>query len=115
MDYPRILGEVLEKYFEDVSERMRAKEVLRGACCPRGWEARVGIAALKISGNDLQKLSELIAQRNDYRDLVALAEYPQSGRGWRLRRSDPSRYQQLADADRIAYLEWLHRLGIDID
>lgn len=115
MDYSKVFTAVLEKYFEDVFERLRAEEILRGARCPRGWEARIGIAALKISGPDIKKLQSLIDEKNDYRDLVAMAEYPQSGREWRLRRSDPQRYQQLIQADRIAFVEWLHRLGIDVD
>ncbi len=72
---------------------------------------RVRLAALKLAAGDIGRLREAIeAAKRDYRDVLALAEYPEYSRS-----VDPSanlsasERQRIIDADWKQYSEWLSR------
>jgi hypothetical protein len=70
-------------------------------------EIRVRVAALKLSEGSLDRLRELMASaKQDYRDVLAWAEYPEELRSptWRLPAAEQAR---IRTADRAQYLAWL--------
>jgi hypothetical protein len=73
--------------------------------------ARVRLAALKLAAGDLGRLRNAIdTARSDYRDVLALAEYPEY-----FRSVDPSastsgnELKRIIEADWKQYREWLAR------
>jgi hypothetical protein len=74
-------------------------------------EIRVRVAALKLSDGSLDRLRDLITRaKQDYRDVLAWAEYPEEMRGltWRLPAAEQARIRA---ADRAEYLAWLAAHG----
>lgn len=70
-------------------------------------EIRVRVAALKLSDGSPDRLRDLITRaKQDYRDVLAWAEYPEEMRGltWRLPAAEQARIRA---ADRAQYLAWL--------
>ncbi len=70
---------------------------------------RVQIAVLKLSDGDLEKLRENVkAAKNNYRDILAFAEYPEqmSRDTWRM--SDKEEVKRIQERDRRQYLNWLY-------
>jgi hypothetical protein len=74
---------------------------------------RVQLAALKVSDGKVEKLKEQIAvAKEDYRDVLVLAEYP----GWfrsvtggnaPLKPKDDPEEKKIMEQDRKQYLEWI--------
>jgi hypothetical protein len=74
-------------------------------------EIRVRVAAVKLSDGSLDRLRDLITRaKQDYRDVLAWAEYPEEMRGltWRLPAAEQARIRA---ADRAQYLAWLAAHG----
>lgn len=74
-------------------------------------EARVRLAALKLADGDLKELGRHIAAaRQDYRDVLAAAEYPAASLRWSAMSSlREEQRQDIYDADWDQYQEWLQR------
>jgi hypothetical protein len=71
--------------------------------------ARVQLAALKLAKGDLDSLRVQIGvARQDYRDALATAEYPEySGRGFQVRDLPVADQQRIIANDWKQYEEWL--------
>lgn len=71
---------------------------------------RVHLAILKLSEGDLAKLDRWIeTAREDYRDALAYAEYPEQMRtGAVFSQPDQEAYRRVLRADRQQYLDWLY-------
>jgi len=99
----------LLKLFPDPEKRKAAEAALRqyGTESYENEPARVRLAVLKISGGDLELLrSNVATAKQDYRDILAYAEYPrQMGQdSWKL---SPAQNRALVAADRREYEGWL--------
>lgn len=79
------------------------------------WErgkARVQLAALKLANGDLEALKKHITlAKQDYRDMLAAAEYPEySTNGmFRVRELPAKEQQRIVDSDRKQYETWLRK------
>ncbi len=73
--------------------------------------ARVHLAALKLANGSLTKLAEEIDRANqDFRDVLADAEYPEASRDWSALDALSDKERQLVyDSDWKQYEEWLTR------
>jgi hypothetical protein len=72
--------------------------------------SRVRLAVLKLSGQILEKVEEYVGiAKKDYRDVLALAEYPGQLRAqtWKM---NPEERKELEDRDREQFEAWL-RIG----
>jgi hypothetical protein len=82
------------------------------------WECekpRVQLAALKLSNGDMETLKRHITQaKQDYRDVVAAAEYPEySTTGmFHVRELPAQEEEQIIDSDWKQYQTWLSSLQI---
>lgn len=90
-------------------ERADALRVLEsyGAATHEREPARVRVAALKLSNGKLSELEHVIAHaRQDYRDVLAWAEFPEElvQPTWSL---PEDHVAQIRAADRAQYLAWL--------
>ncbi len=83
-----------------------------GACAQ---QKRVRLAVLKLSEGDVDKaLSMVSAAKQDYRDVLMWAEYPEEGGAiWALRPNltdeDGERLEQIRERDRQQYEQWLKK------
>ncbi|MEM8866818.1 MAG: hypothetical protein AAGC73_00990 [Verrucomicrobiota bacterium] len=72
---------------------------------------RVWAACLKVADGQLDRLEETVAIAcRDYRDMLCLAECPEQTAQPELRESDPAKYAQLAESDRLQYAGWVARM-----
>jgi hypothetical protein len=69
---------------------------------------RVQLAILKLSGGDLDQLRQYVeAAKQDFRDVLAGAEYPEEMRvGFDI---SPEERRAIQERDRKQYLDWLQR------
>lgn len=77
-----------------------------------GEPERVRLAILKLCGEDLHGLDDLIeAAKRDYRDVLAWAEYPEEIRaGYRATSElSPEELAALRKRDREQYVKWLEQ------
>ncbi|MDQ3063971.1 MAG: hypothetical protein M3R14_14090 [Acidobacteriota bacterium] len=91
-------------------EKIMAILVLYGKESYECETERVQIAVLKLSDGDLEKLRENVdAAKNDYRDILAFAEYPEqmSRDTWKM--SDKEEVKRIQERDRLQYLNWLNK------
>ena len=88
---------VLKGYEDSVSGRRE---------CPR-----VQLAALKLANGDLAALRKHINTAvQDFRDVVALAEYPEySKQAFHVRKFPSAEQQRIIDSDWKQYKDWLRR------
>ena len=76
---------------------------------------RVRLAILKLSDGEVAKVLSLVsAAKQDYRDVLMWAEYPEEGRAiWAVRpnltQADRDRLKQIRCSDRRQYEEWLKK------
>jgi hypothetical protein len=78
-----------------------------GAATHEREPARVRLAILKLAGEQLQSVEKYTRYaREDYRTILAWAEYPRQTRLWV--RPDPEEKQKLIEADLAEYESWLH-------
>jgi hypothetical protein len=99
---------LVERLFP-LEERAAASALLDGygAAAHEREHLRVRVAALKLSAGRLAQLEWVMSHaRQDYRDIVAWAEYPEEMNQptWRLA---PREVERLRAADRSQYLAWL--------
>jgi hypothetical protein len=67
---------------------------------------RVWLAVLKISGNDLAQIRRNTAlAKQDFRDVLVAAEYPNQGRIGPM--PDGREKRELMEKDRLQYQKWL--------
>ena len=100
----------LARAFPDASLRQAATAVLEryGTEKYESETDRVRLAVLKLSGDrpDLKDLSRLVqSAKEDYRDIIAWAEYPRQIKHGSVKDSEERR--RLAEADRDEYQTWL--------
>jgi hypothetical protein len=68
---------------------------------------RVQLAILKLSGGDVEKLREQVRiAKEDYRDVLAYAEYPLEMES-DTEKMSPGKVEKIRRKDRKQYLEWL--------
>jgi hypothetical protein len=99
---------LLERLFAP-DERSSALQVLEsyGAATHEREPVRVRIAAIKLSAGKLSELEHVMVHaRQDYRDVLAWAEFPDElvQPTWRL---PADRVAEIRAADRAQYLAWL--------
>jgi hypothetical protein len=77
-----------------------------------GDPARTHLAILKLSSGDIARIRELVpVARQDFRDVIATAEYPE----WfsvgfaRIQQMTPEQAHAVKARDWAQYQEWLHR------
>lgn len=109
IDHSKLLPRILEKMFPDDEERDLVEETLAQyghAEFQREWD-RVKMAILKLAGKSPERVRyyTLMACR-DYRDVVSAAEYPRQTGKYDLKKTDPSRYDELVIEDRKQYQDW---------
>ena len=112
MDQADILGQVLSNLFPNQLEGKRVEKVLEryGTENYHRESARVRLAILKLAGTDLERIEHYVEQASmDYRDVLAMAEYPgQIRQPYSLKDKDSERYAQIIEEDRKQYEEWLN-------
>jgi hypothetical protein len=99
----------LAAMFPDDFTRHRVRKILQGY----GNETherepdRVRLAILKLAGTELRSVEKYTGYaREDYRDVLAWAEYPRQARHWVKPGADEK--QKMIAADLAEYEEWLH-------
>jgi hypothetical protein len=104
-----LLERKLEAMFPEDFTRRRVRKILGGY----GREARerepdrVRLAILKLAGAALRPVEKFTGYaREDYRNILAWAEYPRQAREWVMPGADEK--QKLIEADRTEYENWLH-------
>ena len=85
MDYEALIVSALSKYYPDDSDRDTAEDVLSQYAKQEVF--RVRLAVLKLAEGDLDKLERntMLAQQ-DYRDVLAAAEYPNTIGAWNIKK-----------------------------
>ena len=113
----RSVEEALERklglLFPDSVEEDLARQLLSeyGAEEYEKESSRVRLAVLKLSGGSLEKVEEYVdVARKDYRDALALAEYPGQLRAqtWKM---SPDERKELEARDREQFETWLRDGG----
>jgi hypothetical protein len=114
MDHVKLLSLILIALFPNQLERKRVEKVLKkyGAEEPCRETARVRLAVLKLAGTELEQIDHYTGLACvDYRDVLAMAEYPEQMRQhYSLREKDPERYAQILKEDRKQYEGWIEAL-----
>ncbi|HEY8164824.1 MAG TPA: hypothetical protein VIF83_04645, partial [Gemmatimonadaceae bacterium] len=105
---PELVSQLVARVFS-AKDQATALEMLDsyGAAAHEREPVRVRVALLKLSNGKLSELEHLIAHaRQDYRDVLAWAEFPQELEQptWQM---PADRVAQIRGADRAQYLEWL--------
>ena len=75
--------------------------------------ARVQLAALKVANRSAQKLHDCIeSAKRDYRDILAIAEYPAYCKiGWsQIKNLSAEEQNRVIEGDRLQYEDWLKQL-----
>ena len=104
-----LLERKLESMFSDEFTRRRVQAVLQdyGSGKHAHEPERVRLAILKLAGAELRSVEKYTGYaREDYRDILAWAEYPRQSRQ-RLMPQGKEK-QQMIEADLAEYEEWLH-------
>lgn len=104
-----LLERKLESMFSDEFTRRRVQAVLQdyGSGKHEQEPGRVRLAILKLAGAELQSVEKYTGYaREDYRDILAWAEYPRQSRQ-RLMPQGKEK-QQMIEADLAEYEGWLH-------
>ena len=107
-DKTEILHRKLGTTFSDQVKRDKAFGILTsyGRECHEKEPARVRLAILKLSEGKLDKLEYYTGiARQDYRDVLAWAEYPRQTKRWSLK--DGPEKERIIKADRDDYEAWL--------
>jgi len=108
-DHATWLERKLLVLFPESERRAEAQAILAtyGSASHEREPARVRLAVLKLSGPDIVELrANVTLARQDYRDILAWAEYPHQTRAptWRLPAVER---RELVARDRAEYLAWL--------
>ncbi len=107
------LRKVLSNAFPDEDRRSQAEALL----AKFGMESyhrevpRVRAAAVKLAQGDIGMLQQIIATAcTDYRDVLAMAEYPRQFHTVGLKEKDPKKYEQLVEMDLNEHSEWVRKM-----
>jgi hypothetical protein len=69
---------------------------------------RVQMAILKLANGNIDELSRLVKiAKKDYRDVIALAEYPEETKFNNVKGIDSTELEIIRKRDRRQYLDWL--------
>ena len=69
---------------------------------------RVQMAILKLANGNIDELSRLVKiAKKDYRDVIALAEYPEEMKLNNVKEIDEKELESIRKRDRRQYLDWL--------
>ena len=109
----------VEVMWSETVERRRVCEALAtyGVESYERETERVRLAILKLSNGDIgQALAMVDAAKQDYRDVLMWAEYPEQSRAtWALRpnltKKERNHRKQIRRSDRNQYDEWLRKSG----
>ncbi|MBN1425556.1 hypothetical protein JXA88_13460 [Candidatus Fermentibacteria bacterium] len=115
-DSPRsVVQRKLTQIFRDNASRVQAEAILhRHSLEPQQTGGdRVLLAILKLSDGDLEKLRRVAAiAMSDWRDVVAMAEYPEMLRiGAGIGQLDSQTRRAIRNRDLRQYHRWLHGKG----
>jgi hypothetical protein len=111
LDLERKLGAL----WPDEDDQARARQLVGAYGSAEPELTRVRLALLKLSGGSLRELeAALAAARTDYRDVLALAEYPEEIAATWAARADLSlaesrELKAIRARDRAQYQAWLAR------
>ncbi|HSS65236.1 MAG TPA: hypothetical protein VLS27_12450 [Gammaproteobacteria bacterium] len=109
-----IVKKKIRQYWpHDADDVMEALDRYGDPSPAEAGRARVQLAVLKLANGSLERLREYVdLARRDYRDVLALAEYPREMKATHLVRPElsPRQRRELArirKQDREQYLKWL--------
>jgi hypothetical protein len=110
---------IVDTLWSEAADRQRVREALAtyGQESYEHEKNRVRLAILKLSGDDVERvLSTVATAKQDYRNVLMWAEYPEEGRAlWPLKPSltaeDQARLEKLRATDRQQHEEWLKKPG----
>ena len=109
MNEEKILSRKLTTLFQDDLVRAEAVALLE-AYGTESYEQeppRVRLAILKLTGPDLSQIKKYTDMaRQDYRDILAWAEYPRQSKKWSV--PDGPKKKKIMDEDRAEYEAWLN-------
>ncbi len=114
-DYELLIEAALSRYFPDAEERELAQSLLAGYGVESGQREalRVRAAVLKLAGSSLEELERQVRTAcQDYRDVLAAAEYPRQMREGVTARSDPAAHARCVQEDRAQYRNWVQSFGL---
>ena len=105
----KLLERKLLSIFPDEFSRRRVRKILldygRGA--HEREPDRVRLAILKLAGTELRSVEKYTGYaRDDYRTILAWAEYPRQARQWVM--PDAEEKRKLIKADLTEYEDWLY-------
>ncbi len=104
-----VIAKVKQFFPNEEQEKIMATLALYGKESYERETQRVQIAVLKLSGGDLEKLRENVdAAKNDYRDMLALAEYPEQTSRVTWKMGNKEEVKRIQERDRRQYLDWLN-------
>lgn len=119
MDRATVKRKILHTWPEDFDEVMGMLDMIVDPFnASRPPSPRVQLGVLKLCEGDIDEIAGLVDLANiDYRDVLALAEYPEQHRGWSHSRTDLSAAERQAYDDAVArdreqYLAWLNKPGV---
>ena len=104
-----LLERKLEIMFPDDFTRRRVHKILRdyGREAHEREPGRVRLAILKLAGAELRSVEQYTGYaREDYRNILAWAEYPRQAQQWVMPDTDAK--QEMIEADKAEYEHWLH-------
>jgi hypothetical protein len=104
-----LLERKLEVMFPEDFTRRRVRKILGdyGREAQEREPDRVRLAILKLAGAELRSVEKYTGYaREDYRNILAWAEYPRQAREWVM--PDPDAKQKMIEADLTEYENWLH-------
>ena len=99
----------LEVMFPEDFTRRRVRKILQdyGSGMQEREHDRVRLAILKLAGAELRSVEEYTGYaREDYRTILAWAEYPRQAQQWVMPEADEK--QKMVEADLAEYEEWLY-------
>src|SRR6266498_260400 len=111
-DRDLVLTKMKETFPQEDSEEVLAVLDLYGEESYERERERVQLAILKLSHGSMDELlSNVEVAKQDYRDILAYAEYPHEMRrsADEIRRMSADEAQSIRDKDRQQYLEWLDK------
>ncbi len=107
-DNSKILARKLKALYPEPSQHDKAVQLLAKYGKGRHTKdaERVLLAILKLSGTDLGKLKHnTIRATQDYRDVLAWAEYPRQSKDWSIMQGPEK--ENIKKADQYEYQAWL--------
>ncbi|MGD8618609.1 MAG: hypothetical protein PVH54_05410 [Gammaproteobacteria bacterium] len=105
----KLLERKLQSMFPDEFSRRRVRKILLdyGRRTHEREPDRVRLAILKLAGTELRSVEKYTGYaRDDYRTILAWAEYPRQARQWVM--PDAEEKRKLIEADLTEYEDWLY-------